>query len=164
VGHGGRIRPIAFIGQRLGGGKAQAALKTQGMTDGTTAISEEIAYTGGCAPVAYATGQNWPGGHMDLYVSGGPGCGGCLVVSLTPPPTIIGGISSDIGYPFFETLDVVTNGITNGGQLFTVPVDIPNLPSLVGLQLYFSTVLYNPSTGGIYVSQNFSVVFVAPPL
>lgn len=151
-------------GNGSGAGKVQAAMKTQGMTDGTVSLSEEIGYAGGCAPVAYATGQNWPGGHMDLYMSGGPGCGGCLVVSLTPPPTFFGGVFWDIGYPFFELLDGVTNGITHGGQLFVLPVDIPNMASLVGLNLYFSTILYNPTTGGIYVSQNFSVTFVAAPL
>lgn len=151
-------------GNGSGTGKVQAAMKTQGMTDGAVALSEEIGSAGGCAPVAYATGQNWPGGHMDLYVSGGPGCGGCLVFSFNPPPTVYGGVSWDVGYPFFELLDVVTNGITNGGQLFSLPVDIPPIAGLVGLDLYFSTILYSPSTGGIYVSQNFRVTLIAPPL
>lgn len=151
-------------GNGSGAFKVQAAFKTQGMTDGSVSLSEEIGAAGGCAPVAYATGQNWPGGHMDLYVSGGPGCGGCLVFSFNPPPTIIGGVSWDVGYPFFELLEVVTNGITHGGELFSLPVDLPPIAGLVGLDLYFSTILYSPSTGGIYVSQNFRVTLIAPPL
>ena len=136
------------------GGKPQAGIKGQGMNDG---VSEEAGVTGSCAPTAYATGQASPGCHMDLYFTGATGCGGCLVASFNPGPTTVGGTTYDIGYPFYDILSVTTIS----GQLNHVPVDLPNIPEIIGLSLYFSTGLYQPSTGLVFVAQSFTVTFVA---
>lgn len=137
-----------------GGGTAQAGIKGQGMNNG---VSEEAGVTGSCAPTAYATGQASPGCHMDLYFTGATGCGGCLVASFNPGPTTVGGTTYDIGYPFYDILSVTTIS----GQLNHVPVDLPNIPEIIGLSLYFSTGLYQPSTGLVFVAQSFTVTFVA---
>lgn len=137
-------------------GNLQAGIKGQGMNNG---VSEETGVTGGCAPTAYATGSPNIGCHMDLYMTGASGCFGCLVVSFNPGPTTVGNTTYDIGYPFY---DVISVGSQNN-QLVQVPVDIPNLPELVGLTLYFSTGLYQPSSGLVYVAQSFTVTFGSGP-
>ncbi len=92
-----------------------------------------------CATTVTLNGVPRIGTQVQLVISGPTSCHACLWISKNPGPTMIGNIVIPIGLPLLNFADL--GPLPMSGQVVT-PVNIPNDPNLIGLQLFFTNVSY----------------------
>ena len=96
-----------------------------------------IGTSSGCVPGAFHVGQPCLGNTITFTMSGAPGCVGCLIMTVNPTPTPFLGYLVPAGPPY---VDLFGGQIGPNGAL-TRTLTIPQNPNLVGMTVYYFTVL-----------------------
>jgi hypothetical protein len=100
-----------------------------------------VGYKPDCSPSSFLVGEPRIGHTVQLYFSGAPGCKGCLFLTFNPTPTVIGPLNVPAGPPYFE----VAGGPLSNTPVF-VPLTIPNIPALVGQNVYYFLAVVGPGS------------------
>jgi hypothetical protein len=119
-------------------GETNVALKFMG--GGPGGQESGVLGNGGCVTGIFIRGVPRIGNSIEVCITGGNGCHGCLWASNFPGPTVIGTFVIPIGLPLLGAWDL---GEFLGGIIeLCLPVPIPNNPALIGLHFYFTNLTH----------------------
>jgi len=135
-------RTIAYGFSENRGGHVNVAVKFQAGGRGGEG-SGAISNAPDCAPGMFLVGTPRINNPITVCASAGPGCHGCVPMSLNPGPITVLGVQIPIGLPIIHGFDVPANRAHNP---LCVTFNIPNNPALRNVTVYFVLVVAHDNT------------------
>lgn len=117
----------------------------------------EAAAQGPCASTVTVNGPPRIGTRITLTISGSSSCHSCLWISKNIGPTQIGPVVVPIGVPLLNALDY---GQLPPSGTIVVPINIPNDPNIIGLQLFLTNASFPSNQSPTFTNVEFSPAVV----